>query len=156
MLLAPCICMWLHLCWWRPLPTYKRPVVCMSTQHAQSCIRHMGTVNEHGYDVKENTLFVMLVGHTTWFKAYWHQFFTKFDGFVVLTSCSGAYIETWWYFLDNNNDDDNDNDDTTDYLPLTHVRGVIITWLNHHAGKFCRAIKIYGQAYSIVLFVSTT
>ena len=49
----------------------------------------VGTVDGHGYDCQQNTLFVMLVAHATWFEAYWSQFFDKFDRFVMLLSHSG-------------------------------------------------------------------
>ena len=72
----------------------------------------MGIVDRHGYNGQQkNTLFVILVSQATRFEAHRCQFFTKFNGFVVLTSPSGAYRTTM----------------TTQpiILPLAHVREVI-------------------------------
>ena len=51
------------------------------------CILIMGRVDGCGYDSQQNTLFVTIIGRTTWFKAQWGQFFAKLDRFVVLMSC---------------------------------------------------------------------
>ena len=71
---STCICQ-------RALPTYTRPVVHMSREH-MAC-SEVGAVNRHG---QQNALFVTFVGHAKQFEAYWSQFFSKFYGFVALTS----------------------------------------------------------------------
>ena len=81
-----------------------------------------------------NARFATLVVRTKGFEAYWSQFFADFDGFVVLTSRSDAYISRSGDFCGDDDDrqttdktdcftpcacargNNNDNDDRTDYI----------------------------------------
>ena len=66
---------------------------------------------------------MMLMGRTEGFEAYWSQFFADFDGFVVLTSRSDAYISRSGDFRGDDDDDDNDDRQTKLIaLPLVRMR----------------------------------
>ena len=64
----------------------------------------------------KNTLFVMLVGRATWFKAQWGQFFAKFNRFVVLTHVQVAKVPRCRDLAISFVENIDDNNDRTDYL----------------------------------------